>query len=288
MKTSALLNDLLRGHWLMDPHQLEGYAPIVHGVISRGNFANVPDTQEKQEEFTLMDVDGSEVTEASEEEAEKIALVKMVGPVMKYGDWCSYGATDIVKMLDRAENDKTVKGTILYVDGPGGAVSAIPPFIDFASRKKKPIVVLSDTACSLHYWTACVVGDFIMGENTVSGRFGSVGVVSSFIDAKKHWEEKGYVFHDIYPTESEDKNLVFKLALEGKYDRIKEEYLSPIAKKFQAAVKEARPNLKTDESGVLSGATFGTDKAVDIGMIDGVGNMQKAIQKVNVLANLYH
>jgi len=124
-----------------------------------------------------------------------------------------------------------------------------------------------------------------MGENIVSGRFGSVGVVSSFVDARQHWEEKGYKFHEIYPKESSEKNKVFNLALEGKYDRIRDEHLSPIAQKFQAAVKTARPNLK-DTPGVLSGDTFTTEEALELGMIDSIGSFPAAINMVNVLCEV--
>ena len=285
MKANLLLNELVRGLWLLDPHQIESYAPIVHSLLTR-NAAAPDNVNEKELEIRIMDDEGNYNAQSGEKEATKIAMISMIGPVMKYGDWCTYGADEIVRMLDKANNDETVKGIVFYVDGPGGAVSAINPFMDFATRKKKPIVALVDNACSLHYWTICAVADHIMGENTVSGRFGSVGVVSSFVDAKKHWEEKGYKFHEIYPEESSEKNAVFNQALKGEYDKIKTEHLSPIAQKFQAAVKAARPNLK-EESGVLTGATFGTEKALDLGMIDSIGNMQKAIERVNILAEVY-
>jgi len=285
MRTNTLINEIVRGMWLMDQTQLDGYAPFVHSLLTGGTL-KLPQEKEAKLQMKFYEDDGEEVSRAEEGSANKIAFVSMIGPVMKYGDWCTNGADEIVGMLDKANSDPKVKGTVFYIDGPGGAVSAINPFIDFASRKKKPIVVLSDMAASLHYWTACVVADHIMGENRISGRFGSVGVVCSFVDAKAHWEEKGYKFHEIYPSESSEKNKVFQLALEGKYDRIKAEQLSPLAQKFQAAVREARPNLK-EETGVLTGATFDTEKALDLGMIDSIGNMQKAVEMVNVLVETY-
>lgn len=285
MRINTLINEIVRGMWLMDQTQLDGYAPFVHSLLTGGNLT-LPQAKEAKLEMKLMSADGNMLSEAGEETPDKIAFISMIGPVMKYGDWCTYGANEIVGMLDKANSDKSVKGIVLYIDGPGGAVSAINPFIDFAARKQKPVVVLSDMAASLHYWTACVVGDHIMGENAISGRFGSVGVVCSFVDAKAHWEEKGYKFHEIYPSESSEKNKVFQLAMEGKYDRIKAEQLSPLAQKFQAAVREARPNLK-EETGVLTGATFSTEKALELGMIDSIGNMQKAVEMVNVLSETY-
>ena len=289
MKTSKLLSEIIRGEWLINPHELEGYAPLVHSLFTGGNLA-LPTGKETKPQIKMMDVEGNEFSEnttssAGESDAQKIAVISMIGPVIKYGDYCTYGADEIVGMLDRANNDDTVKGIVFYIDGPGGSVSAINPFIEFAARKNKPVVVLSDMAASLHYWAACTVADHIMGENIVSGRFGSVGVVSSFVDARQHWEEKGYKFHEIYPKESSEKNKVFNLALEGKYDRIRDEHLSPIAQKFQAAVKTARPNLK-DTPGVLSGDTFTTEEALELGMIDSIGSFPAAINMVNVLCEV--
>ena len=184
MKSNALLNELIRGQWLMDPFAVESYAPIVQSILSKGLVA-APDAKEKLQ-LQMMDEGGELMNDAGNTAATKIAMVSMIGPVMKYGDWCTYGAMDVVNMLDKANNDDTVKGIVFYIDGPGGAVSAINPFMEFAARKKKPVVVLSDMAASLHYWTACAVADHIMGENVVSGRFGSVGVVASFVDVKPH------------------------------------------------------------------------------------------------------
>lgn len=285
MKINKLLNEIIKGQWLLDSQFVDSAAPYVHSFLTGGNLAMPPFSREEPS-IQMLDDHGGVISDASEKKKDKVAVVSMIGPIHKYGDCCSNGAVDIVNMLDRANSDETVKGIVFIVDGPGGAVSAINSFVGFASRKKKPIVVLSDTACSLHYWTACAVGDHIMGENNISGRFGSVGVVCSFVDTKAHWEEKGYKFHEIYPSESSEKNKVFQLAMDGKYDRIKEEHLSPLAQKFQAAVRAARPNLK-EETGVLTGATFETEKALELGMIDSIGNMQKAVEMVNVLSETY-
>lgn len=284
MKINRLLNEIIKGQWLLDSQFVDSAAPYVHSFLTGGNL-NLPEFSQEKPLIQMMDDRGGALPDGSEEKRNKIAVVSMVGAIHKYGDCCSLGAVEIVQMLDRANADETVKGIVFIIDGPGGAVSAINSFIDFSARKKKPIVVLSDTACSLHYWTACAVADHIMGENTVSGRFGSVGVVCSFVDTKAHWEEKGYKFHEIYPVESSEKNKVFQLAMEGNYDRIKSEQLSPLAQKFQAAVRNARPNLK-EETGVLTGATFETEKALELGMIDSIGNIQKAVEMVNVLAEL--
>jgi len=91
--------------------------------------------------------------------------------------------------------------------------------------------------------------------------------------------------HEIFAPESEHKNKAFLLAREGKYDMIKEDYLSPSAKKFQADVRAARPNL-IEELGVLTGKTFKAELAEEYNMIDSIGNMQKAVERALLLAEI--
>ena len=55
--------------------------------------------------------------------------VKMQGPIIKYGDACTYGADEIVAALYAASRNQNVSLIILEVDSPGGSVNAIGPFL---------------------------------------------------------------------------------------------------------------------------------------------------------------
>lgn len=288
MKFNPLLNDLLRAQWLLDVQWLSGAAPLVSNLL-KGLPVNLPENTNASGILTVYNENGDRIKEDRDGNMSipegSIAVVSMIGAVIKYGDYCTYGADEIVTALQKAEDNKNIKGTVFIIDGPGGAVSAIGPFLQFAKTKTKPVVGLADACMSLHYWTAVSVCDFLMADNDVSARFGSVGVVSSFMDAKPHWEKEGYVFHEIYPEESKDKNLAFTEALAGNYDKIKEEHLAPIARKFQAAVRSNRPGLN-EASGVLTGATFDADTALGYKMIDGIGGLKKAIEMVQVFSEI--
>lgn len=288
MKVNPLLNDLFRGEWLLDVNFISSAAPLVSNLL-KGLPINLPEAANPSSILTIFDENGNKLKPNAEGGISipegSIAVVNMFGAVIKYGDYCTYGADEIVAALQKADDNKNIKASILKIDGPGGAVSAIGPFREFSKNKTKPVIGLADACMSLHYWAAVQVCDYLMADNDVSARFGSVGVVSSFMDAKKHWEAQGYVFHEIYPKESEHKNLAFKEALEGNYDKIREEHLAPIARKFQAAVRENRPGLK-EETGVLTGATFDADKAFGLKMIDGIGGFKQAINIAHVLSEL--
>lgn len=266
---------------MLEPSYLLGFGNTVHKIISG---EGVEFEQSTTALVKIIDPNGQRVKADDDGNMDvppgSVAIVNMMGAVIKYGDWCTYGADEIVDALQKADDNPNIKGSILALDGPGGAVSAIGPFLQFAKTKTKPVIGLADACMSLHYWTACAVCDHIMADNDVSARFGSVGVVASFQDAKPYWEAKGIKFHQVYPDESQNKNEAFRLALEGKYDLLKSEELSPMAQKFQAGVRAGRPNLK-EEPGVLNGKTYDADTALGLGMIDGIGSLADAMQMMD-------
>lgn len=288
MKINSLYSEIIKGLWLLDVHQIELYAPLITKILSGETIAG----DQKQAAALLNIVNGNGGRLKTDDDdillipKGSIANVSMEGEITKKGGWCSYGAEDVVAALYKAQNFKNVDATILKIDGPGGSTSSIGPFRDFAKHKTKPIIGLVDSALSLHYWAAVTVCDYIIADNDVSARFGSVGIVASFVDAKPMMEEKGYKFHTIYPDESKHKNKAFHLALEGKYDMIKKEILSPLAIKFQDSVKTALPNLRIEE-GVLTGKTFDADKSLGLNMIHAIGGYQDALNKAHELAFQY-
>lgn len=287
MKVNSLLSEVIRGFWLLDVHQIELYAPIVEKIISGEQLEFNPNNTKALLDF--VDGNGNALPEKDGEvlvPKGSFANVYMRGEVIKYGDYCTYGADEIVSALYQAQDQKNSNATIFHVDGPGGSVSAIGPFRQFAKDKTKPVIGLADQALSLHQWAAAEVCDYIIADNDVSARFGSIGIESNFVDAQPYYEKMGYKFHVIHPEESKHKNEAFQLARKGDYKMIKEEILSPMAIKFQQAIRDKRPNLK-EELGVLTGKTFDADRALGIGLIDAIGSYKDALEMARRLAFKY-
>lgn len=286
MRVDRLLMDLTRGQWAMSFDGVLAYMPIAHKIMMG---ENVPIAENTNSLMTVVDHNGKAIAPSKDGFIDaprgSVAIIDMVGPIMKYGGMCSYGAEEIAMAMYAADRNPNIVGIVFNEDGPGGGVNAIGPFIQFGKDKTKPVVAIADQCASLHYWAMCAVADHKMANNNVSAAFGSVGIVASFADNREYLEKLGYKFHDIYPPESEHKNLAVKLALEGKYEMITEEHLSPLAIKFQDAVRAACPNLK-EETGVLTGKTFGADDALKYGMIDSIGSLDQAVNRLHVLSEL--
>lgn len=286
----TVLNEILTGHWLISHSGLLQLGHLFTNLASKAESEGKEKDRSAQllsffnESYErIMPRDTSEIPEGS------IAVVNIVGPMAKYSNWWMLGANEIVYQLDFLNNLTNIAAIVVYIDGPGGSVAAISSFIDFATRKRKPIVALCDASLSLHRWIPDAIADYQMADNNISARFGSVGVVSSWMDATKYYEEMGVKIQEVYPEESEHKNEIWR-ALKQDEEKGKkmlvDMQLSPMAKKFQAAVKKAHPNL-LEEEGVLTGRTFGTEDAIRIGYINKQGNMLEAMQTAKALAEAY-
>lgn len=286
----AVMNEIISGEWLMSFNGLLQLGHFIQNISTgKAEERSQEDRTENLLSFYNEDYERIRPTDISDIPKGSVAVVHAIGPMMKYGSWWMLGANEIIAQLDFVNNLANVSAIVIYIDGPGGAVSAISPFIDFASRKRKPIVALCDASMSLHRWIPDAIADYQLADNDISARFGSIGVMSNWMDATKYYEDMGVVLHEVYADESPHKNEIWRLIKEDEEKGkalLRKEHLSPMAIKFQNAVKAAHPNILQEE-GVLTGRTYGTDDAIRIGMINGKGNMKDAMQAAKALAEAY-
>lgn len=216
------------------------------------------------------------------------AVIPLKGTMLKYGTLCTYGTEEIAYQMALAGSHRNISSIILDIDSGGGSVDAVAPIVQAINKVKneynKPVVASVDLAASAAFWAASACSS-IVANNDISAEVGSIGVMMSFMDVAPYYEKEGYKFHTIYAPESSHKNLPFEKALEGKYDLIKSEELSPLAILFQNAVKNNRGGkLKLDVEGLLNGRMFFALNAKDnslnakeVGLIDEVGNIDTAV-----------
>lgn len=290
MKVNKIASEILRGEWFFQPEAIKAYAPIAYNFIYGNNKQLRIDDARPEAIFTAYSSNGQSIRADENGNIDipkgSIAVVDCIGLLVKYGDWCTYGALDIVNALKFADAHPNIIGTVLNVDGPGGSVAAIGPFVEFGKIKTKPIVAICDCAASAHLYAMLAVSDYIMADNNISAMIGSIGVVVTWMDNTKYLESIGIKEHVIYADESEDKGKYYEEAMKGNYEIVKKDMLSPSAVQFQNFVKEKRPNLKVDHPGLMTGKTFGADESIKIGLIDAIGSMDDAKQMVSMLAEI--
>ncbi|WP_329805423.1 Clp protease/crotonase-like domain-containing protein [Flavobacterium facile] len=290
MSVDKFITDLYKGQWAMNVEAYKYFYPIFKDIvegkkvgadIKAKNFIELFDDENNP---VRPNQDGLvEIPEGS------TAIVNMLGPISTYGNWWFYGADEIVASLEKLNRNPNIKAILIFMDGPGGAVSAISPFLNFGNTrdKKKPLGIVYEQMCSAHLYLAYgMQPDFVWASNNITANAGSLGVMLSYLDDQKWMEMNGLEKVAVYANESEDKNLPVRLALEGKFDLIKTEMLSPLAKRFQADMIRLNPNLKKEVPGVLTGKVFYADDAIEVGFAQQVGTIPEALARLTILSEL--
>lgn len=216
-----------------------------------------------------------------------VFVLDVRGAIMKESSCFSYGTEDYTQLLNAAYANPNVVGAILLMDSPGGQLSGTPSFYDAVRNPIKPtgVVINEGMIASAAYWIACGA-DFIYASQK-SDSIGSIGVFVRLRDARQAMENAGIKSWEVYSDRSPEKNLPVREALDGKPELLKAE-LNKAADLFRAAVEAGRGDkLKpaTDKVDVFKGAMFSADEAIDLGLIDGFGDLYSAIEKIYELAD---
>lgn len=277
---TQLALDLLRGHWLL--HNADALLPFARPFLNREDVSQI-ELQEYRPLFYTQDGSFDDLDQAPQSSDKKVVVIPMHGALTKYWSCTTVGTLDLaLDILDYAK-DENVVGFVLDIDSPGGAGNAIAPMLQAIREIRnlgKPIIAHCDFCASAALWIASQC-DAVMMDNSLS-EIGSLGAYASILDNRENLQT-GEKIITVYADESEDKNKAVRDALEGKYDTLKKD-LSELVADFRTAVTSGRPNLKTEEEGVMTGAMFRADKAVAIGLADGMMTLQECIENVFIRA----
>lgn len=291
MKTSRIITSVLYEPWMILPSAAEAFLPMIANWLM-GKDVHFEEKGVRDLRMAYAGgISPGDMEMIDEFPDNTVAIVGLKGELTKYDGWCNYGAMSTSHLIRQLAVSKNITGIVLDIDGPGGAVNGISPLIEairFAQYQQKPVVVHGDMVASAHYYVA-IYSDFFLLDNALASRAGSIGTLIQFADYQKHFEEKGIKIHTIYAPESTHKNIEFEKAIEGDYKPMKEQVLSPLARKFQDAVREQRKEkLNEKVEGILNGAMFWGDDAVKHGLADGIGSLGDAIQRTFDLRDIWN
>ena len=284
MSVTDTIRQIKSGLWAIEPHYGISLRDTVEKILTK----QTNDTLSKEDlEAThyLIDEKGDQFRSSSINEAGpgSIGVIRITGPMIKYGNPYCWGADELVVQAKKFDNNENIIGQIWVFDTGGGAVNSVAPYREFLATKKKPVLSWCDMCASAGVWVATGT-NYIMAQNNISASFGSIGVMASLRNTKKYFQDMGVIDHKIYAEQSEHKNKAFDLALEGEFDLIRKEHLNPLAIKFQERVKADLPGLNLNVKGIISGRMFYADQALEHGLIHGIGRFDQAVDKLIELA----
>jgi protease IV len=220
---------------------------------------------------------------------DKIAVVYAEGSILdgKKGDPGDTYDGEYVKMLRKIRADDRVKAIVLRINSPGGSVLAsenIYRELELCRQAGKPVVAtMGDVAASGGYYIACLADSIFAEPNTITGSIGVFGVIPILQNTMKNklgvtydtvrtgkFSAFGTPFIDFSPEES----AMIQTEVEQTY----QEFLRKVATGRHRRVEEI--------DAIAQGRVWTGVKAKEIGLVDELGNLDRAIQAAAKLAGL--
>lgn len=185
------------------------------------------------------------------------------------------------RMLDRAFATRNAAAVALSINSPGGSPTQSHliwrRIRELAQEKKRKVIAfVEDAAASGGYMIACAADEIVADPNSIVGSIGVVGGSFGFdkLIAKIGVERRLY-------TSGEHKAMLDPFLPEnaGDVERLKK-LQQEIHEGFIALVKSQRGSkLKGAEDELFSGEYWTGNRALELGLIDGIGELRATLRE---------
>ena len=219
--------------------------------------------------------------------SDRIAVVYASGDIIGgKGDGTQIAADDLAETLKNVRLDNKVKAVVLRIDSRGGSSLAsdiIWREAKLLSAAKPLIVSMSDVAASGGYYIATPARKIVAEPTTITG---SIGVFGLIPNAQKLLNDKlGIEFeyvgtgkHSDIGRIDRDMTLEEREYIESIIDKIYDTFLSRVA--------EGRKMTKEQVHEVAQGRVWTGVMAKEVGLVDELGGLEKAIEIAAKEANI--
>ncbi|MFP4026591.1 MAG: signal peptide peptidase SppA [Candidatus Brocadiia bacterium] len=198
----------------------------------------------------------------------------------------------VSEQLRRAKRDSRVRGAVIFVDSPGGGITASDILLrEIKEFRKgddgKPVVVcMRDMAASGGYYISCGADKIIAHPTTVTG---SIGVLMPMYDATELLGKVGVKNETITSGDFKDIGSPFTEKTQEQKEKERELLQTIVIQlhtRFVEVVAEGR-NMKPEEVRKLAdGRIFTGPQAAENRLVDEVGYESDAIEAIKKMEGL--
>ena len=229
---------------------------------------------------TLKDEDISNKQKRAQEK-NKIAIIHVEGTIVP-GDigFNTAGSGGIVKNINKARDDKSVKGIVLRVNSPGGDVYASSMITnaleEFQSTGRPVITSMGDIAASGGVWVTTTSEEIWAESTTLTG---SIGVYGVYPDVSPLTRWAGINYDGVSMTKAGE---IYDLR-RGMNEELKKQFEEGIENFYKDFVTGVANNRGMDYSEVLKyagGRIWRGDKALELGLVDRLGSLNDAVNSM--------
>ncbi|HYY41104.1 MAG TPA: signal peptide peptidase SppA [Pyrinomonadaceae bacterium] len=226
-------------------------------------------------------------------EGERIAIIYASGAISSgtssdggtFGERV-VGSDTVVKALNDARDDKSIKAIVLRVDSPGGtsyASDIIWHAVEAAKQKKPVVVSMSDLAASGGYYIAMGANRIVAQPSTLTG---SIGVFAGKPVLKGFYDWIGV--NNEYVLTSKNAGLFRETEKFTDEERAKFKAMlnSFYWDDFVPKVAQGRKRDAEYVNSIAQGRVWMGAQAKENGLVDEFGGMARAIEVAKQLANI--
>jgi protease-4 len=219
-----------------------------------------------------------------------VAVVRIEGTIVSGSepDWALSASGNaysesIIGRLKRAAEDPSVKAIVLRINSPGGGIVATDEIYTALTEINKPIVVsMGEMAASGGYYVSCAAEKIVANPVTFTG---SIGVISTVPNFEGLLDKLGIEMLVIKSGTMKDELSPYREPTEEEiahWQGITDEAYE----QFLGIVTEARGLDPEKARELADGRVYTGRQALDLGLIDELGNLSDAIELAADLAGM--
>ena len=216
----------------------------------------------------------------------KIAVVNVEGVIVTgESSYDVAGSDTIVENIRKAIKDDSVKALVLRVNSPGGDVWASELITNALNEFKlsgRPIVTsMGDIAASGGVWVATLSDEIWAKNETITGSIGVYGIIPT-LDGIYEWA--GIQVDGVTSTKAGEWDERLPMpeyvtqSIQASIDHTYDKFVSKVAENRMVANKEILS--------IAGGRIWSGEKAVQLGLVDKIGDLNDAIKSAAKFAEL--
>jgi len=235
------------------------------------------------------DMDLSKLAGLGQSKKDAVAVIPIYGGISQGSSGHSWerGSQQIAKRISTLAARKEVKAIVLDINSPGGTVGAVQEIysavLKAKAETKKPFIArFGEVSASGGYYVAAACDQIMAHPGTITGSIGVIFSVSNFEGLMKKVgfrseAIKSGKFKDIGSPSREmtaDERKLLQAMIDDSYEQ------------FVKAVSDGRKMPAEQVKLLADGRIYTGRQAKDVGLVDGLGDLQDAIDKAGVLGGI--
>ena len=243
----------------------------------------------KTDKLSLVEIDSyNEAVNVRKYSKDRVAVIYAEGDIVDgQGTNENIGGDRFRSLIRKARMDNSVKAIVMRVNSGGGSALAseiIWRELQMAKQEGKPVVVsFGDVAASGGYYVSCGADSIFSSPNTITGSIGVFGVIPYMGDFFKN--KLGITFDGVKTAPYADAPNIYR-PMNDAEKQIAQNGVNRIYLQFKQRVAAGRKKDINYIDSIAQGRVWSGQDALQLGLVDRIGNLQDAINCAGRLAKL--